>query len=40
MIEFTGYIRQKVNGKWLIIFQRPPKIRVKGDEIGKEIGEP
>lgn len=26
VIEFTGYIKNKINGKNLIIFQRPPKL--------------
>ena len=26
VIEFTGYVKNKINGKNLIIFQRPPKL--------------
>jgi hypothetical protein len=36
VIEFTGYVKNKINGKNLIIFQRPPKLISKPNfEIGK-----
>ena len=38
VIEFLGYVKNKINGKNLIIFQRPPKlISVPSYQIGDPI---